>query len=158
MGRQKKKAYHVSKNVGTSLVVAFVVLIVSLRAARADGDLDVTFGNGGRVQSDLGFQARALAMQPDGKIIVGGEGEFSFAIARYNPDGTLDLTFGSGGKVSPDISFSYASVRALSIQADGKILAAGEAISVSPRSYGALLARYTSNGVLDATFGTDGKV
>jgi uncharacterized delta-60 repeat protein len=89
---------------------------------------------------------------------VGGEGEFGFAVARYNPDGTLDTSFGSGGKVSPDESFSYANVRALTVQADGKIIAAGEAISVSPRSFGALLARYASDGTLDATFGNNGKV
>src|SRR5437870_12570568 len=76
----------------------------------APGDLDPTFGNGGKVTTDFGSntfaQAFALAVQTDGRIVVAGLSEpcavchSDFALARYQIDGSLDTSFGSGGKVT----------------------------------------------------------
>ncbi len=124
----------------------------------ADGTLDTSFGTGGIVTTDIRGDAdlaEAVAVQPDGEIVVAGlaatvAGSITdFALVRYNPDGTLDQSFGSHGIVTTDISGDDAAV-ALGIQADGKITlvgTAGEHIA---------LARYTPNGSLDPSFGTNG--
>ena len=78
-----------------------------------DGTLNTSFGTGGIVTTDIrgdADQAEAVAVQPDGKIVVAGlaatiAGRITdFALARYNPDGTLDQNFGSHGIVTTDIS------------------------------------------------------
>src|SRR6267143_785698 len=87
------------------LVAALLLFFGSWRMARAaDGDLDPTFGIGGKVVTDFtngtDWLSR-IAVQPDGKIVAIGDTFPSRrgALARYNPDGTLDVTFGNGGKV-----------------------------------------------------------
>lgn len=100
----------------------------------ANGTLDSTFGTGGKVVSDLGTasddEARAEAIQKDGKILVGGyshaSGNFDFAVARYTTLGVLDSRFGSGGRVLDDLgSASDDEGYAMALQKDGKIVAAG---------------------------------
>lgn len=136
---------------------------VSLVSSAA-GDLDPSFGANGKVTTNFngsGDRANAVAIQSDGKIVVAGfadTGNFDFAMVRYNNDGTLDASFGSNGKVTTDVnSGSFDSASALAIQSDGKIILAG---STSPFNQGSdfALARYTSTGALDATFGPGGKV
>ena len=96
--------------------------------------------------------AEAVAVQPDGKIVVAGlaatvAGQITdFALVRYNPDGTLDQSFGNHGIVTTDIGGDDVAV-ALAIQADGKIVAAGTA------GEHIALARYMPDGSLDPTFG-----
>lgn len=127
---------------------------------RPDGTLDSSFGTGGIATTDFGGHghvADAVAVQPDGKVVVGGYAagasgfHSDFALARYNPDGTLDSSFGAGGKTKTDFgALSDDAVRGLAIQPDGRIVAAGwngEAIE---------LARYLANGQLDPTFGAGG--
>ena len=71
----------------------------------ATGSVDNTFGTDGSVEINFGTGdgAQALALQPDGKIVVAGYAvigtQTKFALARMNSDGSLDSTFGSGGKV-----------------------------------------------------------
>lgn len=126
-----------------------------------DGSLDPSFGSGGQVLTDLGSpdQANALALQPDGKIVVAGTtaGFSDFALVRYNPDGSLDAGFGSGGSVVTNIG-SIDAASALALQPDGKLVVAGISAgssSVVPRGRLALL-RYNADGTLDPTFGTAG--
>ena len=128
-----------------------------------DGRLDRAFGRGGQVVTDVGarpnrFQAdwqrgaKALAILPDGKIIVAGAGPGEFALARYTPNGRLDGSFGRGGLVFTGFQASAADyAEALAVQTDGKIVAAGRSFTLFA------LARYMPNGRLDATFGTGGK-
>ena len=121
-----------------------------------DGSLDATFGSGGKVTTNFGL-AFALAIQPDGKIVVAG-GTDNFLLARYNPDGSLDPTFGAGGKVITDFGGDD-SAFALAFQADGKIVVAGKSEVFTGIVGGDFaLARYNSDGSLDATFGNGGKV
>lgn len=128
-----------------------------------DGSLDATFGQGGNVTTDFFGdidEPFAVAIQPDGRIVVVGsalntEGITNFALARYNADGSLDSTFGSGGKVTTDFS-GNGSISDAALQADGKIVVAGEAGSSGLGDFA--LARYNANGSLDATFGQGGKV
>jgi len=118
-----------------------------------DGNLDMSFGVGGKVINDFGGNDEGLAvvLQKDGKIVVAGESDDDFAIARYNTDGSLDLTFGTGGKVTTDFG-GVDEGRAVALQKDGKIVVAG----ASDGDFA--VARYNTDGSLDLTFGTGGKV
>lgn len=143
-----------------------LVLATAPAARTAPGDLDPTFGGDGVVRTDLtptedhGF---AVTIQPDGRIVVAGAKGIGgpnprFAIVRYETEGSLDTTFGGGdGKVSIDFTPSGDFPYAVRIQADGKIVVAGAAGYDGGNSRFAL-ARLTSDGSLDATFGGDGTV
>ena len=101
-----------------------------------DGTLDPSFGNGGKVVTAIGTvrasdEARAVAIQADGKIVVAGHSAsnvsgLDFALVRYNADGSLDAGFGTGGKVVTSLGPSTDRIHAIAIQADGKIVAAGD--------------------------------
>ncbi|PBC62611.1 calcium-binding protein [Streptomyces sp. Tue6028] len=125
------------------------------------GALDPGFGTGGMVTTDPspgsleeGGDARTLVLQPDGKIVVGGEvgtTRFDFVLIRYNANGTPDTGFSGDGIERTDFG-DYESVEGLAVQSDGRIVAAGG-------SGGRFaLARYNGNGSLDTTFGTAGRV
>ncbi|HZI86290.1 MAG TPA: PKD domain-containing protein [Pyrinomonadaceae bacterium] len=129
-----------------------------------DGSLDPTFGSGGIVTTDIGgfAIAFAVALQPDGKIVVGGRGDLisgaNFTVVRYNTDGSLDATFGGSGVVTTPIGFFFSQITDLSIQADGKIVVVGDAalIGAPVVTFVTTLARYNADGSLDATFDGDG--
>ena len=131
-----------------------------------DGSPDATFGNGGQVSTDfLGFEddAFSVLIQPDGKIVAVGSANdpatfYDFAAARYLSNGTIDTTFGVGGKVRTDFGDqNFDRARSAALQPDGKIVAAGFAISQNGGVQNFAVARYTSNGILDTTFSRDGK-
>ncbi|HJQ23062.1 MAG TPA: delta-60 repeat domain-containing protein [Blastocatellia bacterium] len=140
--------------------------LISLARYNMDGNLDTSFGVGGKATTAMGDFAAAngLAIQADGKVVVGGYmlpaagGTFDSALVRYNADGSLDITFGSAGKVTTDFFGNNEFVSALLIQPDGKLLAAGRtAHSNDNSSVDFALARYLPDGSLDASFGTGGK-
>jgi uncharacterized delta-60 repeat protein len=116
----------------------------------ADGSPDATFGNGGKVATDLswgGDGARALAIQSGGAIVAAGGGmnpfnyTEDFVLARYTPDGVLDEAFGSDGGVFTAFGGASDGANALLLQFDGKIVAAGYA-TVSEGALNFALARY----------------
>jgi uncharacterized delta-60 repeat protein len=129
----------------------------------ADGSLDTSFGSDGIVITDLGTphdEAGGVAVQADGKILVSGHigqdtstGTLStgFGLVRYNADGSLDGSFGSGGIAIEEMQDGAAGF-AVAVQADGRILVTGSS------SAGCTVLRYTSDGVLDATFDDDGRI
>ncbi|HEX5011765.1 MAG TPA: delta-60 repeat domain-containing protein [Planctomycetota bacterium] len=134
-----------------------------------DGTLDASFGVGGIVTSIFpgqGSFADALALQPDGKIVIAGtdfinfSSEISsntdFALARFDADGTPDLDFGIGGKVTTDFNGGNDDVYALLIQPDGKLVAVGDAVTGAFYDFAA--ARYLPDGTLDGSFGVGGRV
>jgi uncharacterized delta-60 repeat protein len=150
-----------------SIAVLHLIFLLSVVLARdavaASGDLDPTFGIGGKVTTDFnGAQdgANSIAIQADGKIVAAGYSgagtSWSFALARYNSDGTLDATFGTGGKVTTDFGGFTAIAQCVAIQADGKIVAGGRFYTGPVSDFA--LARYNSDGTLDITFGSGGKV
>jgi len=131
-----------------------------------DGSLDTSFGNGGTVTTDFfgnEDDAFSVLIQPDGKIVAVGSANdpatfYDFAAARFLSNGTIDTTFGVAGKVSTDFGDqNFDRARSAALQADGKIVAAGFAISQNGGVQNFAVARYTSNGVLDTTFSGDGK-
>jgi uncharacterized delta-60 repeat protein len=134
------------------------------------GDLDLTFGGfglhglvgiGGTQLTDVGpgdDVAYAVAIQPDGKIVLTGftgSGNSNFALVRYNADGTVDETFGGDdGIITTDFGGKSDQATALAIQPDGKIVVAG----CSGNGNDFAVARYGTDGILDTTFDGDGKV
>jgi uncharacterized delta-60 repeat protein len=122
-----------------------------------DGSLDPTFGSGGLVVTNLGSSevARAVAIQPDNRIVIAGASGGDFALVRYNPDGSLDTSFGKGGSVLTDFAGGTDLARGLALQPDGKIVAVGRTQLGSTVQFA--LARYNTDGSLDQTFGTNGR-
>ncbi len=119
-----------------------------------NGSLDPTFDSDGilLLNSFPGFVGdgiTTLAIQPDGKILGGGRVETDFLLVRINLDGTLDGNFGNGGIVVTNSSGFADNLRDVAILPDGKILAAGG-------SGRCVVARYNSNGSLDAAYGAGG--
>lgn len=128
-----------------------------------NGTLDSAFGINGRITAPFGGgeYLYATALQPDGKIVAAGyktvDGNRDFVVARYNLNGTLDTTFGTDGKTVTPVGSSVDEIKDLIVQPDGRIVAVGD-IAVSGSGLDFAVVRYNSNGTLDTTFGTDGKV
>ena len=106
----------------------------------SSGNLDPTFGNGGVVKTLISGHAawgESVALQPDGKILVGGgmctvpappDSTYSYTLTRYNSNGTVDGFFGAGGRVTIVHGLggdSNTHIRSIAVQPDGRILAAG---------------------------------
>jgi uncharacterized delta-60 repeat protein len=139
---------------------------------QSNGSLNSSFGVAGQVP-DFGSMT-ALAPLSGGKIALGGTlanaapttsgavATQGFVVTRYNSNGTIDTTFGShGATVSAFPGEPYAAALGLAVQSNGDVVAAGTT-GVSPAFGGTTsdfaLARYTTTGQLDTTFGTNGLV
>jgi uncharacterized delta-60 repeat protein len=128
---------------------------VALARYNPDGSLDATFGTAGKIVNDFGHSenAAALAVQPDGKILVAG----GSALARYNANGTLDTSFGARGGFT---DFPHAHLSSVAVQSDGKIVVAGGLLLSGDPSFleDFFVARFHSNGLADTSFGNNGEV
>ena len=139
-----------------------LLLLVNFTAHAQPGSLDITFGTGGKVQtkpSTTRNYGETVAIQKDGKIIVGGyswQNGYQFTLVRYKTDGTVDSTFGTNG-VTFNTYFGYQSFgQSVQILDDGRILLGGYAYAYSKTSFA--LARFTPNGYPDYSFGFGGVV
>ena len=127
----------------------------------ADGSLDAGFGDGGIVTTDLrgtDDQARAIVLQPDGRIVVAGTSSGSpatFAIVRYEADGSLDASFGTGGVALVDVGAQGGDAHALVLQPDGGIVVGGERFGDDADF---AMSRLEPDGTLDRRFGRSGTV
>lgn len=144
--------------------------IPTLLALDADGRLDPTFGDGGFASIDYGKLTRlnALAVAPDGRLLIAGSVDNDFFVARFTAAGRPDPTFGTNGKSAP-VNFqtstffgqrSHEAGYDLIIQPDGKIVVAGRGGDCGLSScYGTGfgLIRLLANGQLDQSFGNKGK-
>jgi uncharacterized delta-60 repeat protein len=129
----------------------------------ADGALDTTFGGDGIVQIAYApdtDEASDVAIQSDGKIVVVGPilvgSTLDFMIARLNADGTRDNSFGTAGLVTTPFGTLQDFARAVVIQPDGAIVAAGQASSANVTDFG--LVRLRSDGTFDSSFGGGGSL
>jgi uncharacterized delta-60 repeat protein len=139
---------------------------IALARYTADGNLDSSFGVNGLVVTDFINSSNDFAnsiVRQDGKIIVAGFsfnydiGNADFALARYTADGTLDTSFGVNGKVTTDFNNSNDYATSMVLQGD-KILLGGQTYNAFPFSENLALTRYTADGILDTSFGVNGKV
>jgi uncharacterized delta-60 repeat protein len=134
-----------------SLVFA---LVAPAAASAAPGDLDPSFGSGGMVKllpSEEESYAEAVAVQPDGKIVVAGYEKGNAVVLRLLPNGEPDTGFGGGGKVTTVIPTGFSGFRAVTLQPDGRIVAVGEAKGATTGDF--LIARYNADGSPDGSFG-----
>jgi uncharacterized delta-60 repeat protein len=132
----------------------------------ADGTLDHTFNGTGFARTPVGNDrdaAEAIALQPDGKIVVAGtsedaQGDGRFGMLRYNPNGTIDTSFGINGIVITDIANFTEFLRDIVIQPDGKIVLVGISRIWTGSAYERrwLVIRYNDDGTLDTNFATNG--
>ena len=101
---------------------------------RPGGGLDTTFGKGGKrltAISPLNVTAvQELALGARGRIVLGGFSNFKFAVVRYTPNGSLDKSFGSDGIVTTAASPDGSQANSLTLDPQGRIVAAGQAILV----------------------------
>jgi len=136
-----------------SALIVTSSLIFAPVAGAADGELDTTFGTGGKVITDFGANdvLNSSVLQSDGKIVVAGHSNNNFAIARYTTSGVLDTSFDTDGLDPVDFG-STDRAYDVAVQSDGKIVAAG----ASGGNFA--LARVNSNGPWDTTFDSDGRV
>jgi uncharacterized delta-60 repeat protein len=122
---------------------------------RTNGNLDTTFGSGGKRIVDFGGadeSAFAAALQPDGKIVLAGDSHVQPAVARLNANGSLDTTFSGDGKRI----FSWGPIGRVTgvvVLSSGKLLLGGFS---GPEGGDIQLARMKPNGQLDTTFATGG--
>ncbi|MBV9959247.1 MAG: hypothetical protein JO360_12555, partial [Acidobacteria bacterium] len=131
-----------------------------------NGTLDTSFGTGGTVTTDFATksdQMLDMALQPDGKIVCVGSAyyvnqqqQYELAMVRYNSNGTVDTGFGTAGKVNSNTTWGE---RATSIvlRPDGKIWVGGQIINLNT-IWDMAVARYNSDGSVDASFGTGGLI
>ncbi|MFL5738500.1 MAG: hypothetical protein ACJ76P_14405 [Actinomycetota bacterium] len=145
-----------------SLVVLTALSVVgsaaaSVRGELADGTLDPTFGSGGTMAPPLS-EARAVAIQPNGRIVVAGAtSQNRFGIARYLPDGSVDTSFGGGDgeavvwfKVPPN--GCTGGFNDVVLQPDARIVATGVACGEVG------VARFLPDATPDSSFGQNGTV
>lgn len=135
--------------VGGSSTESFIAQVL------ADGTSDPSFGGTGTVTTSLVHEARSVARQADGKLLIAGNSappeENNFAVARWLDDGTLDPTFGDGGIANVNAGGTDIAYQIV-VQPDGKIVVGGR----SDRRLA--LARLETGGTPDLTFGAQGVV
>jgi uncharacterized delta-60 repeat protein len=164
----KRTAPGIALTLALLLGVAVALGLGSGVAFADAGDLDPSFGGGdGLLTTNFHNtldEARAVAIQPDGKIVAvgtthipGTDPHDNFSVARYNPDSSPDTSFGGGdGKLTTDFFDKFtvhvdARAHAVAIQTDGKLVVVGKA----GNNFTAV--RYNPDGSLDTTFDGDGK-
>jgi uncharacterized delta-60 repeat protein len=158
-------------SLGTWTQAAAPAAAISDLLIASEGDLDPSFGTGGKVTADFFDHIETgsgLVLQPDGRIIVVGSTavgsgldniqQSEFAILRYNSDGSPDNSFGNGGKVTTDFLGFPVGANAVALYPDGRIVVVGYVDYDKDEDSDFGIARYNSDGSLDTTFGNDGKV
>lgn len=125
----------------------------------ADGSVDTSFGSGGKLiapADGLEDRAKAIALQPDGKIVLAGFCNSQLCLSRYDKNGSPDPIFGSNGKVLTNFGSGSDWGPAVVVQPDGKLVIAGKCFVSFKTVFCAQ--RYFDNGTLDVSFGTSGSV
>ncbi len=147
-----------------SAFVSFVSLLSAQLLIAQAGTLDNSFSVDGLFSTDLGAstfdEARAIAIQPDGRIVVVGTSGYSkaldFGAARYLPDGTPDTDFSFNGVDFTSVVFGDDHATCVVVQDDGKILLGGYGFCTEGNCFA--MVRYLSDGSVDPEFGVDGIV
>lgn len=134
---------------------------VSVLTARflSTGQFDTSFAHIGYTVLTSACLGLDAAIQPDGKIIVAGQGlnQNNFFMARYLSNGTLDKDFGNEGQVFSDVSSMNEFISSIALQKDGKIIAAGRCDFNNQynTNFRTAIVRYNMDGSVDSSFGTN---
>ena len=141
----------------TVLALSVAALLLLPAAARAaEGDLDPSFGTGGKVSTPIppGAEANAVTVDHQGRVIAAGWSgsypNFSIAVARYMPSGQLDPTFNGTGTVVTPVGGTFSQAWAVATDSQDRVLVGG----TDGNDF--VVARYTQQGTLDPSFGTGG--
>lgn len=133
--------------------------VAALLRLNTNGSLDTSYGNNGKViftginPNTPSSDANALVIQSDGKLLMTGSSYEAAYIARYNENGTLDTTFNGIGYAKLSVPGVFLKTSSIKLQADGKIIIAGQA-SMYEKSFFA--ARFNSDGSIDTSFNQTG--
>lgn len=145
------------------LIICSLTVAIFSDIYSQDGSLDSSFDTDGTVITSIGSSsdyAQSAAIQSDGKLVVAGYSwngsDWDFAVVRYNSDGSLDASFDTDGKVTTDITGNLDRAYSIAIQTDGKIIVVGDTYNGSDFDFA--IVRYNSDGSLDTSFDTDGKI
>lgn len=146
------------------LYLSFISIITTLCLFAQSGTVDQTFGTDGIVLLECGTAVgmRDCEILSDNSIIAGGycydqgQGLTGFFLAKFDENGILDTGFGNDGTVITPIGPVNAEISAIKINNDGSIIAVGKAW-IDP-NINFVIARYTSTGELDQSFGNNGLV
>lgn len=147
------------QNDGKILICGNIGGFFSVLRLQSNGALDLNFGPFGlgyvTIISGVSASANSIVLQSDQKIVLGGQSDSKFVLARLTTDGTLDKTFNKKGFVETSID-QIAAIQSIVLQPwDSKIVVAGFSV-VELNKF--ILARYTNDGILDTTFGDKGIV
>lgn len=152
---------------GSVLIFATLLFSITENLLAAPADLDASFGTGGKFVANTqplsSGEAYAVLIQSNGKIILAGGASGNlgtdFTLTRLNSNGTIDTSFGTNGVATASIVNSAPEkIFAIALQADGKIVVAGNSSTPAPASVVQFAVfRFSSDGVLDTSFGTSGK-
>jgi uncharacterized delta-60 repeat protein len=118
-----------------------------------NGELDPSFGAGGRIKAQVGTntsRADAVALQPDGKVVVAGAADGGAGVVRYLTNGFPDPAFDLDGQFNA----TNGTLSSIALQPDGRIVVGGQVGAGSSRDF--LIGRLTTNGAPDSTFDMDG--
>ncbi|HEX8733838.1 MAG TPA: FG-GAP-like repeat-containing protein, partial [Pyrinomonadaceae bacterium] len=151
----------------------------ALARLNADGSLDTGFDGDGRTittfsPNNLNELARAIALAPDGKLVVTGDyqvptsgdvqGHSDIAVARYNPNGSLDASFDGDGRFVYDSNQGDRSETSddVVVQPDGKILLVSRSHLIQETNPSVAhrdmqIIRLNVNGSFDNSFGSGGR-
>lgn len=127
----------------------------------ADGSLDATFGEDGKLiglfESVIGA-ARGVAVTADGELVVAGHAQHDVALAKLTQDGEPVAEFGNGGRVLTKLSDNWDEATGLAIDSEGRFVLGGWVYEGGGSSANTALLRYSESGELDDTFGEGGIV
>jgi uncharacterized delta-60 repeat protein len=164
-GSSNVVGYAIATQPGGKVLIAGIAGSTDMAVARldVDGSLDASFGINGFSIIPIGPRdeaARSIAIQSDGKIVLGGYSwngaNYDMAAVRLTPNGALDTSFAGGKVVIPigsgdDVAYSVA------IDSDGHVVLGGTTLGAAATSYDFAAARLTPDGQLDPQFDGDGR-
>lgn len=131
----------------------------------ADGAVDTSFNGTGTLVIDDSFaedQFNGVTVQPDGRIVVVGQGfngsKDAFHIMRLLPDGSFDPSFGTNGQVEHLIGIDNCRAYDVAVMPDGRIVSVGTSFTTGQNGFDVAVVRYLPDGSFDTAFSADGKV
>ena len=132
---------------------------IALARYNIDGSLDLTFNQTGLITTDLGSfwdEGWAMVIQPDEKIVVAGFADsptdVDYVLVRYNTDGSIDDSFGQNGIIWTDFGVGDDKSKAVCLDHEGRIIAAGYTGNLPSIEYSYSAARYINDlsiGIID---------